>query len=151
MQNDLDRLELPEVIRWRIQTAMPILVPPVRCSISCQPPSVSATALACLQPSTPVTTYNPNNSNPSQRTPVLPGHTPTTVKNKQHLLHQDTDTEIDQWTLLEEGAGSGQPLANSTGIGSSGNSNLKASSWLKGAIRVRRTDLTYIGSVDEDS
>ncbi|KAI3449196.1 hypothetical protein Pfo_005861 [Paulownia fortunei] len=151
LQNDLDHMELPELIRWRIQTAMPVLFPSVWCSISCQPPSVSPTALACLQPSNPVTMYNPNNSNLPQRNPVLPGRAATSVKTKPQVLQQDLDMEIDQWTLLEDGTGSGQPSANSAGISGSDHSNLKASNWLKGAVRVRRTDLTYIGAVDEDS
>ncbi|KAK6142801.1 hypothetical protein DH2020_023149 [Rehmannia glutinosa] len=126
LQNDLDRMELPEIIRWRIQTAMPVLFPSVRCSIPCQPPSVSPNALARLQPSN---------------------------QNKAQALQQDLDTDtIDQWTLLEDGTGSGQLSTNSAGISvSSDHSNLKASNWLKGAVRVRRTDLTYIGAIDEDS
>ncbi|KAL7083219.1 hypothetical protein ACP275_14G148200 [Erythranthe tilingii] len=153
LQNELDRMELPETIRWRIQTAMPILFPPVKCSINCQPPSVPPTALTRLLPITQVTTVNPNhnNSNPSQRSPILQGHI---VKNKQHALQQELDSSeiIDQWTLLEEGTGSGgPPLATSAGISGSGQSNLKASNLLKGAIRVRRKDLTYVGAVDEDS
>lgn len=153
MQNELDRMELPQIIRWRIQTAMPIPFPSVQCLVSCQPPSVSPTALACLQPSNPVTMYNPNNSTLPQRNPVLPGRAATSVKTKPQpqSLQQDLDTEIDPWTLLEEGTGSGQPSANSAGISGTDHSNLKASNWLKGAVRVRRTDLTYIGAVDEDS
>ncbi|PIM99566.1 RNA polymerase II transcription mediator [Handroanthus impetiginosus] len=143
LQNDLDRMELPEMIRWRIQTAMPILFPSIRCSISCQPPSVSRDNIARLQPSNPVTTYYPNTSNPTQRN--------QRVKTKPQPLQQDLDTEIDQWTLLEDGTGSSQPSANSTGISSNDHSNLKAVHWLKGAVRVRRTDLTYIGAVDDDS
>ncbi|KAL0464806.1 UNVERIFIED_CONTAM: Mediator of RNA polymerase II transcription subunit [Sesamum latifolium] len=151
LQNDLDRMQLPETIRWRIQTAMPILIPSVRCSVSCQPPSVSPTALGCLHPSNPVALLNPSNSNPPQKNPVLTGRAATSVKNKSHMSQQELDSEIDQWTLLEDGAGSGQLSPNSAGIGGSDHANLKASNFLKGAVRVRRTDLTYIGAVDEDS
>ncbi|KAG8391835.1 hypothetical protein BUALT_Bualt01G0228300 [Buddleja alternifolia] len=152
LQNDLDRMELPETIRWRIQTAMPILIPSHQCPISCQPPFVSPTALACLQSSTPATTLlNPSNSNPPQRSPALPGRASTSLKTKPQLLQHDPDKEIDQWTLLEDGAGSGQPSDNCAGLNGSDLANLKASNWLKGAVRVRRTDLTYIGVVDEDS
>ncbi|XP_057780532.1 mediator of RNA polymerase II transcription subunit 12 [Salvia miltiorrhiza] len=149
LQNDLDHMELPETIRWRIQSALPILAPPVRSSLSCQPPSVPPTALACLQPSNPVTVLNPCNSNPPQRNLGLPGR--TNMKTKSQISQPDLDTEIDQWTLLEDGAGSGQPSPSSAGIGSSDHANFKASFLLKGAVRVRRTDLTYIGAVDEDS
>ncbi|KAG8363316.1 hypothetical protein BUALT_Bualt19G0009700 [Buddleja alternifolia] len=148
LQHDLDRMELPGTIRWRIQTAMPILFPSVRRPISCQPPSLLPTALACLQPSNPVTVLNPSNSNPPNRNTVLPGRAKT---NKQQAFQPDPDPDTDPWTLLEDGTGSGQPSANSAGISSSDQSNLKASSWLKGAVRVRRTELTYIGAVDEDS
>lgn len=73
------------------------------------------------------------------------------MKTKSQMSHPDLDTEIDQWTILEDGAGAGQPSPSSTGIGSSDHANFKASFLLKGAVRVRRTDLTYIGAVDEDS
>lgn len=59
--------------------------------------------------------------------------------------------EIDPWMLLEDGAGSGLSSSNSALIGTGDNANLRASSWLKGAVRVRRKDLTYIGAVDDDS
>ncbi|KAK6162336.1 hypothetical protein DH2020_002177 [Rehmannia glutinosa] len=132
MQNDLDRMELPETIRWRVQTAIPILLPSVRRSISCQPPSVSPTALACLQPSNLITSLNPSNSNLPQRNPVLPGRTATSTKTKPQILQQEFGTEIDQWTVLEDGAGSGQPSPSSAGVSTSDNVNLKALNWLKG-------------------
>ena len=61
--------------------------------------------------------------------------------------------EIDPWTLLEEGSVSASALNSSSNMGAvSGDlSNLKACSWLKGAVRVRRTDLTYVGALDDDS
>lgn len=149
MQNDLDRMELPETIRGRIQTAFPILIPSGRVSISCQPPSVLPAALACLLPSNPVTSLNhPSNSNVPQRNSALPGRGPTSMKSKSQISPQDLDMEIDPWTLLEDGAGSGQPSPSSAG---SDHVNFKASYLLKGAVRMRRTDLTYIGAVDEDS
>lgn len=151
LQNDLDRMELPEAIRWRIQSALPILTPSARSSVSCQPPSVPPTALACLQPSNPVSLLNAGNSNLPQRNPNLPGRAATNLKTKSQTAQQDLDMEVDQWTLLEDGAGSGQPSPNSSAIGSSDHANFKASYLLKGAVRVRRTDLTYIGAVDEDS
>ncbi|GFZ06845.1 RNA polymerase II transcription mediator [Actinidia rufa] len=72
-------------------------------------------------------------------------------KTKPSPLQQDIDMEIDPWTLLEDGAGSGPSSTSTSGIGGSDNANLRASSLLKGAVRVRRTDLTYIGVVDDDS
>lgn len=148
MQNDLDRMLLPDSIRRRIQTAMPVLFPSARCSISCQLPSVSPSALASLQPSISVSGF----SNPPQR------HPNTSVRNAANIIgkskpspsQQDLDPEIDPWTLLEDGAGSGSTSSNSALTGGS-DTNLKASHLLKGAVRMRRMDLSYIGSVDEDS
>ncbi|KAL6565943.1 hypothetical protein OROHE_004998 [Orobanche hederae] len=148
LQKDLDRMELPTIIRWRIQTAMPVVLPSAKCPISCQPPSLSPTALACLQPSNTVNTYN---SNPPQRNHTV--RSSTNLKTKPQALQPDNlETDIiDRWTLLEDGTGWGPPPAKSASISGSDHSNLKASNWLKGAVRVRRTDLTYIGAVDEDS
>ncbi|KAJ9681436.1 hypothetical protein PVL29_020351 [Vitis rotundifolia] len=63
LQNDLDCMQLPDTIRWRIQAAMSILVPSGRCSISCQPPSVSSAALASLQRSLSFPAFHPGNTN----------------------------------------------------------------------------------------
>ncbi|KAK9274133.1 hypothetical protein L1049_018947 [Liquidambar formosana] len=152
LQNDLDRMQLPDSIRWRIQAAMPILFTSVRCSISCQPPPVPTAAVASLQPSISIPGFYPGNSNPSQRNSVPLVRTATNIsgKPKSLPLQQDHDMEIDPWTLLEDGAGSG-PSSNTAVISSGDHANLRASSWLKGAVRVRRTDLTYIGAVDDDS
>lgn len=153
MQNDLDRMQLPDSIRWRIQAAMPILFPSVRCSISCQPPPVPTAAVASLQPSISIPGFYPGNSYPSQRNSVPLVRTATNIsgKPKSLPLQQDHDMEIDPWMLLEDGAGSGPSSSNTAVIGSGDHGNLRASSWLKGAVRVRRTDLTYIGAVDDDS
>ncbi|GLU00683.1 hypothetical protein SLE2022_180310 [Rubroshorea leprosula] len=145
LQNDLDRMQLPEMIRWRIQTAMPILFPSVRYFISCQPPSVQLAALSLLQPGISAG-FSPQRSAPLARaTNSIAG------KSKRVPLSQDCDTEIDPWTLLEDGAGSGPSSSNPAVLASSDHANLRACSWLKGAVRVRRTDLTYIGAIDEDS
>lgn len=64
---------------------------------------------------------------------------------------QDNDLEVDPWTLLEDGAGSSSSASNTAIMGSGGHVNLQAASWLRGAIRVRRTDLTYIGDVDDET
>ncbi|RDX83941.1 Mediator of RNA polymerase II transcription subunit 12, partial [Mucuna pruriens] len=136
LQNDLDRMQLPDTIRWHIQAAMPILIPSMRCSLSCQPPSVSNSALVCLQPIIPQ-----RNSALSRVAANASG------KSKQ----QDSDLEIDPWTLLEDGTGSYPLAGNTASIGSGDHVNIRAASWLKGAVRVRRKDLTYVGAVDDDS
>ncbi|KAF3441498.1 hypothetical protein FNV43_RR15412 [Rhamnella rubrinervis] len=145
LQNDLDRMKLPDAIRWRIQTAMPVLLPSVRCFINCQPPSIPNAAIAALQPSISI----PGSHSASLRN-QFPLARNASGKSKQLPL-QEYDMEIDPWMLLEDGAGSGLSSSNSALIGTGDNANLRASSWLKGAIRVRRKDLTYIGAVDDDS
>lgn len=65
--------------------------------------------------------------------------------------HPDHDLEVDPWLLLEDGAGSGPSSSNTAVMGGGDHANLKASPWLKGAVRVRRSDLSYIGAVDDDS
>lgn len=148
MQNDLDRMQLPDAIRWRIQAAMPILLPSTRCSISYQPPPVSTSALVCLQPNIASPGLNSSSSTTPHRHPVLSrAAANTTGKSKQ----QDNELEIDPWTLLEDGAGSCPSTSSAASIGSGDHANIRAASWLKGAVRVRRTDLTYVGPVDDDS
>lgn len=151
MQNDLDRMQLPGSIRWRIQAAMPVLLPSARWSVSCQLPYVPGAAVASLQPS--ITLSGFYSLNPSQKSPLPLARIMTSGpgKSKPLPLQQENDVEIDPWTLLEDGTGSGPSSSNAAAIGSGDQANLRASSWLKGAVRVRRTDLTYIGAVDDDS
>lgn len=150
MQNDLYRMQLPDTIRLRIQTAMPILLPSVCFSVSCQPPSVPFAGPALLQSRISLPGAH---SCPPQRNMGLLARTATNIsgKFKPSLLQLDHDMEIDPWTLLEDGAGCGPSLSNTAVIGSGDHGNLRASSWLKGAVRVRQTDLTYTGAMDDDS
>ncbi|KAF6175105.1 hypothetical protein GIB67_022786 [Kingdonia uniflora] len=141
LQNDLDRMQLPETVRWRLQAAMPVLPRFPLCSISCQPPAISNAALA------PLHGLQSGNANLPQKNSIL-----SSRGKPKPSLSQDQDIEVDPWTLLEDGTGSGPPSSHSNvGVVSGDHSNLKACSWLKGAVRVRRTDLTYIGAVDDDS
>ncbi|XP_057980761.1 mediator of RNA polymerase II transcription subunit 12 [Malania oleifera] len=151
LQNELDRMELPGMIRWRIQAAMPVLLAPGRCCVSCHPPSVPTAALASLQPSISVPGFHSGNLSPLHRNTFPPRTANLPGKSKTFLSQHDHNMEIDPWTLLEDGAGSGTSSSNTAVIGSSDHANLRASSWLKGAIRVRRADLTYIGAVDDDN
>ncbi|GKB12430.1 hypothetical protein Tco_0846353 [Tanacetum coccineum] len=59
--------------------------------------------------------------------------------------------QIDPWTVLEDRAGPGLSSINAAAIARSDHVNMKASSWLKGAVRVGRMDLTYIGAIDDDN
>ncbi|CAN4111593.1 unnamed protein product [Withania somnifera] len=154
LQNDLDRMQLPETVRWRIQCAMPVLFPSARLSISCQPPSVAPAALSSLLPSNPISVlHSANGSNQTQRNPVSLLRTATSVAGKAKYVssQQENDLEVDPWILLEDGAGSSHTSSNSPLVGGGDHANQKASNWLKGTVRVRRTDLTYIGAVDDDS
>ncbi|KAH1044869.1 hypothetical protein GYH30_026209 [Glycine max] len=147
LQNHLDNMQLPDTIRWRIQAAMPVLPPSIRCSFSCQLPTVPASALASLQPSTTNSGFNSSCSTVPQRNLVSSSRTTASGRSKL----QDNDSDVDPWTLLEDGAGSCSSASNTAIIGSGDRVNIRAASWLKGAVRVRRTDLSYVGAVDEDS
>ncbi|CAH8287595.1 unnamed protein product [Eruca vesicaria subsp. sativa] len=152
LQSELARMQLPDTIRWRIQAAMPTLLPSLRWSLSCQPHSVPQTALTLVQPAgSAAAGLNQRNS------PAIPktGTAAAQGKLKQTMLSQSQQQEaenmdvVDPWTLLEDGTSSGPSSSNPSN--SIDMSNVRATCWLKGAVRVRRTDLTYIGSVDEDS
>ncbi|XP_043712338.1 mediator of RNA polymerase II transcription subunit 12-like [Telopea speciosissima] len=152
LQNDLDHMQLPETVWWRLQTAMPMLPPSLPCSNSCLPPAVSTISLSVLQSSISVPSFQQGTSNAPPRTPVSLARAATNLPGKSKLLpSQDQDMEVDPWTLLEDGMGSG-PSSSNSNVGVGGDpANLKACNWLKGAVRVRRTNLTYIGAVDDDS
>lgn len=151
MQNDLERMQLPDSIKRRIQSAMPVLTSNTRCTISCQPPTVPMSAIAELQQSASNPTMSQGNSNQSHNNSTNKASLATSGKAKASFLQPEQhDIEIDPWQLLEDGAGSGSS-SNMESSMNTNDSSTKASCWLKGAIRVRRTDLTYIGAVDEDS
>ncbi|MED6121738.1 hypothetical protein PIB30_032972 [Stylosanthes scabra] len=148
LQNDLERMQLPDTIRCRIQAVMPVLVPSTRRFFSCQPPSVPASALVSLQPSKTNSESNSSKSTVPRKNLIPSSRTAASVvKSKQ----QDNDLDIDPWMLLEDGAGSCSSASNSAIMESGDCVNIQAASWLKGAVRVRRTDLTYIGAVDDES
>uniref|UniRef100_A0A0D9XM71 Mediator complex subunit Med12 domain-containing protein n=1 Tax=Leersia perrieri TaxID=77586 RepID=A0A0D9XM71_9ORYZ len=147
LQSALDRMELPATIRRRIQVAMPIL--PTSClpSITCGPPLLSSAALLPFQCSTSTA------AGPQQQFPDSWVPTNLSSRSKAALPSQDPDMKIDPWTLLEDGTNC--PNTNSVSSSASGvtgdHANLKACSWLKDSVRMRRTNLTYVGPLDEDS
>ncbi|KAG7614639.1 Mediator of RNA polymerase II transcription subunit 12 [Arabidopsis thaliana] len=153
LQNELSRMQLPDTIRWRIQAAMPILLPSLRCSLSCQPHSVPPTALTLVQPSGSTATAGTNQRNSpaisKSGTAAAQGKLKPTMLAPHQQQEADNTDVVDPWTLLEDGTSSG--LSSSNASNSSDMANLRATCWLKGAVRVRRTDLTYVGSVDDDS
>lgn len=151
MQNDLERMQLPDSIKRRIQSAMPVLISNRRCLISCQPPTVPISALAELQLISTNSTLSHGNSNQSHKNAMNKASVNASAKDKSSIIQpEQNDTEIDPWQLLEDSAGS-VSSSNIESVISTNDISTKASSWLKGAIRVRRTDLTYIGAVDDDS
>ncbi|KAK4794587.1 hypothetical protein SAY86_012581 [Trapa natans] len=143
LQNELESMQIPDKIRWRIQATMPVLVPSVKCSISCQPPSVPPSAIASVQPSA---------SRTVQRTSQRTQSSGMLGKLKaSSTMQQENELEFDSWTLLEDGVGSIPSAGGICALVSADSANMHASSFLKGAVRVRRADLTYVGPVDEDS
>ena len=142
-------MELPGTIRRRIQAALPILPPSRHPCIQLQPPQLSLAALAPLQSSSSST------AGPQQKNNASVSWVPTNIlsRSKAMLPSQDPEMEVDPWTLLEDDTSC--PSTSSGSNAASGlagdHANLKACSWLKGAVRVRRTELTYIGSLDDDS
>ncbi|KAG9441284.1 hypothetical protein H6P81_017138 [Aristolochia fimbriata] len=153
LQTELDRMQLPAAVRRRLQAAMPMLSS-VPFSISCQPPTVNTASLTPLLSAFHITGSHHGGSSLPQKGISLPSSRVlaniSSVKGKP-VAPQDPDLEVDPWLLLEDGTGSG-PTSGNSSIGASGDHmNLKASSCLRGAVRVRRTDLTYIGPVDDDS
>ncbi|RLN16161.1 mediator of RNA polymerase II transcription subunit 12 [Panicum miliaceum] len=146
LQSALDHMELPETIRRRIQAAMPILPPSRHPSIQCQPPQLSLAALTPLQSCT-------SSTGPQQKSSCV-SWVPTNVssRSKAVLPSHDPEMDVDPWALLEDGTSCPSTSSGSNGSGVTGDhANLKACSWLKGTVRVRRTELTYIGSLDDDS
>ncbi|KAK1290915.1 Mediator of RNA polymerase II transcription subunit 12 [Acorus calamus] len=145
LQSELDRLQVPATIRWRIQAAMPILPSSIPSSISYQPPSMSTSTLSSMQSSPSIST--PHHAN--VRSSISSARSANSAKSNP-IPSQDPDSEIDPWTVLEDGTGS-MPAASSSNVGvSADHCDPKASSLLKGAVRMRRTELTYIGTVDDD-
>ncbi|XP_078430836.1 RNA polymerase II transcription mediator [Wolffia australiana] len=151
LQAELDHMILPPNIWRRIQVAMPILPPSSPLFISCHPPTLSTHQLAPFQVSIPTQRASSSSSSSSSSGRLPSSSAPARTK---ALTAPEPDLEADPWTLLEDGTGSFTAAAtgNADAGGFGGDAAvLKACSWLKGAVRVRRADLTYIGARDEDS
>ncbi|XP_024382046.1 mediator of RNA polymerase II transcription subunit 12 isoform X2 [Physcomitrium patens] len=144
MQVDLEHMQLPCGIRGRLQAAFPLLPPTPVTTVSAAPPQVPAAVFSLLQArgsnSTPASTMYPGSAQKS----LYPAE--NNVGKLKAVALPDSEMEVDPWTLLEDGVG-----ASNGPIGGGEVGNLKACAWLKGAVRIRRTDLTYIGAVDEES
>lgn len=146
-------MQLPPAVRLRLQAAMPTLPPSLPSFISSQPSIISASACVPLHTSTLTSGIPPANAAPprnqvSGSRSVLSS---ITGKSKVPPSMLDAEMEIDTWTLIEDGTGCAPTTGNSNVSIGGDHSNLKACSWLRGAIRVRRTDLTYVGAVDDDT
>lgn len=145
MQADLEHMHLPVGIRTRLQAAMPLLLPTPPTTIAAGPPQISNSALSLLQcgVSSGITASTIIHQGAFQK-PL--NSVDNNVMKAKAVAVPDTELEVDPWTLLEDGVG-----ASSGPIGGGEVGNLKACPWLKGAVRVRRSDLTYVGPVDEDT
>lgn len=142
-QVDVEQMPIPAGARTRLQAAMPLLLPAPMATIAAGPPQIPSPALTHLQSTVSSTVITPSvGHSGASRKLLLPLE--NIVKTKTILL-PDPEMEVDPWTLLEDGVGASTGL---TGVGEVGNP--KACVWLKGAVRVRRCDLTYVGAVDED-
>ncbi|GKD84453.1 hypothetical protein Tco_1355607 [Tanacetum coccineum] len=100
--------------------------PYVKLSISSQPLNVSVSALGFLQHSILILGPHPvslrNNQVSSSRN-ISNGPSKAT---KPLSSQPDSDIEIDPWTVLEDGAGSGLSSINTTAIAGCDHANMKA-------------------------
>ncbi|XP_024364387.1 mediator of RNA polymerase II transcription subunit 12 [Physcomitrium patens] len=144
MQVDLEHMQLPCGIRARLQAAFPLLPPTPVTTVSAAPPQVPVSVLSQLQVKGFNSTLGVSTTYPGSAQKSLYPLENNAGKLKA-VTSADSEMEVDPWTLLEDGVG-----ASSGPIGSGEVGNLKACAWLKGAVRVRRTDLSYIGAVDEE-
>lgn len=136
-------MQLPCGIRARLQAAFPLLPPTPVTTISAAPPQVPAAVLSQLQVRASNSTSTSTGYPGSAQKSLYPLE--NNVGKSKAVGLPDSELEVDPWTLLEDGVG-----ASAGPIGGGEVGNLKACAWLKGAVRVRRTDLTYIGAVDEE-
>lgn len=149
-QVDVEHMQLPCGIRNRLQAAFPLLPSTPVTTVSAAPPQVPAAVLSQLQARTsntsaPPTTHHPGSAQKSLNYPLSENNNTGGKSKAVPSMPADAEMEVDPWTLLEDGVGA------STGpVGGGEVGNLKACAWLKGAVRIRRTDLTYIGAVDEE-
>lgn len=148
MQAELDRMQLPSMVRIRLQAAMPLLPPQSSPTISCAPNVTTSAAPVAQSSSVNSGSFSSGLVAISQKGSVRMANA---IGKCKSTLYQDPEIEIDPWTLLEDGTGSGVGASNGGGGVSGDHANLKACYWLKGAVRVRRTDLTYVGAVDDDT
>lgn len=134
-QADVEHMQLPCGIRNRLQAAFPLLPPTPVTTISAAPPQVPAAVVSQLQ------------ARPAYNPAAQKSLYPLESKSKAAVVAAPdaAEMEVDPWTLLEDGVGASTGPSGGGEVG-----NLKACAWLKGAVRIRRTDLTYIGAVDEE-
>ncbi|BFI43571.1 hypothetical protein MPTK2_Ug00450 [Marchantia polymorpha subsp. ruderalis] len=145
MQIELENMQLPRSARARLQAALPLLAISPPMTIAASPSQVLIHSLSVL---------NQGSSVPSSTgfgtigigQKALSSSESNVGKAKSSSM-PELEMEFDPWTLLEDGVGSG----SSNGISGGDAGNLKACIWLKGSVRVRRGDLTYVGAIDDDS
>jgi hypothetical protein len=128
---------------------MPVLAPSPIPTIAAGPPQVPPGALPMIQMSGVATNSSPGPLSSSAISYKAPNRIENNLGKAKQNPAQDVDVEIDPWMLLEDITSSSTTGAGVLVMNESGTS--KACSWLKGAVRVRRTNLTYVSSIDDDS
>ncbi|KAL2623688.1 hypothetical protein R1flu_003893 [Riccia fluitans] len=145
MQIELENMQLPRTARARLQAAMPLLPVSSMLTIAAGPSQVPSYAVSIMTQGASVSSSGGFGLVGITQKSALPSESNLEKGKFSSVL--ESEAEYDPWTILEDGVGSG----GNSGLGSGDTVNLKACSWLRGSIRVRRSDLTYVGATDEDS
>eukprot|EP00898_Chlorokybus_atmophyticus_P001512 jgi/Chlat1/2361/Chrsp17S02808 len=127
LQGELNRMQLPKHLWTRIQAALPCL--PARSMF------VRSAAAICSSEASFVEESANSNADASE--------TDRRLEESLKLSAASLLTELDPWTLLED---SSLPPG-----GLDGSAPARVSAWLEGAVRIRRTNLTYASCTDEES
>ncbi|KAL3675105.1 hypothetical protein R1sor_025053 [Riccia sorocarpa] len=143
MQIELENMQLPRSARARLQAAMPLLPVSSTLTIAAGPPQVPSQAISVITQGVSV----PSSGGFPPMVVGSKSAVPSDLEKGKYSAVVEPEVEYDPWTLLEDGVGSG----GNSGLGGGDTANLKACSWLRGSVRVRRSDLTYVGAVDDDS
>ncbi|KAJ7529621.1 hypothetical protein O6H91_15G058800 [Diphasiastrum complanatum] len=146
LQVELDHMQLPNSVRQRLQAAMPYFPPGLTPTVSAGPPQLHSAPVPSTQSGSSLYGMSISTIGTSQKQSPMLDNLIGKVKTPPF---QERELELDPWTLLEDGTcslglGSGNVGGTSTETG-----NVRACPWLKGAVRVRRTNMTYVGAVDD--
>jgi len=110
-----------------------------------QPPPVP---IHLFQASSTICGFNSCCSATLSRNPALSRVADNNASGKSK--QQDNELKIDPWTLLEDNAGSFPSPSNASSKEMVTMITFELRDGLKGAVRVRRTDITHVDAVDDD-